>query len=294
MSQNYYGNKVSGFEQNGMGTSNLFFRGLEDLGGGLKAYFLHGTDIQFMTLNGDRGAMYSASNAGAVGTFGNDQKLVGISGSFGAINFGTINNQSLYNGVVLLNPVSGTSYSAGYGSVNCADPTCSVVRYDNVMEYKSPVMSGFQAFVQTSNKQNKAVNTNYATTLGTLNMPSMRELSLKYSNGPITGAVTRLQTDATDVATASTAATKKTLTTFVGAYDLGNGLRLSALLQNNDSPATTTAASKDLTTKQIQALYTVGANTFGLNFGSATRTTLLAPPMAAYSLNSPACSTSML
>jgi len=269
VSQDYFGNKVNGFEQNGMGTSIIVFRGQEDLGGGMSAYFQHGTDWQFMTQAGDRGSVSSATNLGAQATFGNDQKLVGIGGSFGNVNFGTINNSSLYNGIVLLNPVVGTSYAGGYASIVCADPTCSQVRYDNTIEYKSPVMSGLQLFGQYSAKQNKAVNTNYTTTLGALNVPGMNEISAKYTNGPLTLAATSLQTDATNVATAGAAAVKRSLNTYAAAYDLGNGFRVAALNQKLDAPTTTAASSSNRTSNQASVIYTSGANTFGLNYGTA-------------------------
>ena len=279
------GNKVSGFEQNGMGTSSIFFRGTEDLGGGLKANFLHGTDIQFMTVAGDAGSMYSATNSGKVGTFGTDQKMVGLSGAFGAVNFGAINNSSLYNGIVLFNPTVGTSYGGGYGSIICADPSCGVVRYDNTLEYKSPVINGFQAFGQYATKQKNAINTNYTTTLGALNGPEMAEVSAKYSNGPLTAAYTHLGTDATGVATATTAAVKKSVDTFAAAYDLGNGLRLGALTQKLKAPTLVAyGGAEDLTkntdrsTTAVNAIYTMGLNTFMLTVGqakenNATRTT---------------------
>jgi len=269
VSQSYFGNKVSGFEQNGMGTSQLMFRGLEDLGGGLKAYFLHDTDIQFMTGAGDSGSMYSATNAGRAGTFGNDQKYVGLSGGFGNVAFGTLNNQSLYQGAVLLNPIWGTSYSGGYGSVNCADPTCSIVRYDNTIEYKSPVVGGFQAFVQKSNKQSKAINTNYIQTLGALNMPGMTEVAVKYSNGPLTVAYVDLATDATGVATAATAAVKRGLKTLSGAYDLGNGFRVAAMNQKVNAATTLATTTSDRTANQVAATYTWGPNTIGLDQGQS-------------------------
>jgi len=276
VSQSYFGNKVSGFEQNGMGTSQLMFRGLEDLGGGLKAYFLHDTDIQFMTGAGDSGSMYSATNAGRAGTFGNDQKYVGLSGGFGNVAFGTLNNQSLYQGAVLLNPIWGTSYSGGYGSVNCADPTCSIVRYDNTIEYKSPVVGGFQAFVQKANKQSKAINTNYVQTLGALNMPGMTEVAVKYSNGPLTVAYVDLATDATGVATAATAAVKRGLKTLSGAYDLGNGFRVAAMNQKVNAATTAAATTSDRTNNQVAATYTWGPNTIGLDPGHPKIPTWLA------------------
>ena len=269
VANSYYGKSVSGFEQNLSGTSSIFFRGKEDLGGGLSAHFLHGTDIQFMAANGDRGAMYSATNAGAVGTFGNDQKLVGIAGPFGTVNFGAINNQSLYSGVVLLNPTLGTSYSGGYASIICADPNCTSVRYDNTIEYKSPVMSGFSATVQYAAKQDQAINTNYSVTMGALNGPSMVEVGVKYANGPLTLAAVHLETDATGVATAATAAVKKSLDTITGAYDLGNGLRLAAIYQHVLNDNTAVAAKSERDAFQASALYRMGANEFVFNYGQS-------------------------
>jgi len=284
VSQNYFGNKVSGFEQNGMGTSQIQIRAQEDLGDGWNAHLIHVTDWQLMTNQGDAGvptvqAGGITSNNGSKGTFGNDQKMVGLTSPYGTVNFGTINNQSLYGGVVLLNPQWGTSYAGGYGSVNCADPTCTIVRYDNTMEYKSPVMSGFQLFGQVAQKQNKAVTTNWTQTLGAMNQPGMTEISAKYSQGPFIAQVTRLDTDATDIATgafASTAAlaatsanTKRSLSTATGVYDMGNGLRFGALYQQVKAPTTATTTSSDRTATQFNAIYTLGVNTFGVNYGTS-------------------------
>jgi len=206
------------------------------------------------------------------------------------VNFGAINNQRLYNGISLFNPTVGTSYGGGYGSIICADPTCGVVRYDNTVEYKSPVISGFQVFGQYAAKQSKAVNTNYSTTLGALNGPGMTEISAKYSNGPIVAAATRLETNATGLTTSPTAAVKKSVDTFTGAYEVGNGLRLGAIYQKLKNPALTPAimtatsltaaqAASDRSTRAVNAIYTMGANTFMLTYGrtkedKATRSAL--------------------
>ena len=273
VSQNYGGNKVTGFEQNLLGTSNLYMRGLEDLGGGLKAHFMHGSDIQFMTSSGDQGQMYSATNTGAAGTFGNDQKMVGITGGFGTINFGAINNQTLYGGSILFTPTVGTSYGGGFGSVICGSIACAGaygVRNDNTMEYKSPVMGGFQVFYQTSAKQNKAINTNYTTALGILNMPGMTELSAKYSNGPLTVQVVRFDQDATGVGTVAAASqVKSSLDTMTAAYALSNGLRLSVIRQSYQRGNTAAASESDKTTTGLSANYVTGNNTFMLTSVSA-------------------------
>ena len=291
VSQNYFGNKVSGFEQNGMGTSAIFIRAQEDLGGGWNAHLLHGSDWQFMTNQGDAGvptvqASGTTTNNGSKGTFGNDQKLVGLTTPYGTVNFGTINNQSLYGGVVLLNPQWGTSYAGGYGSINCADPTCGYVRYDNTAEYKSPVMSGFQLFGQMAQKQSLSTTTNWTQTLGAMNQPGMTEISAKYSQGPFVAQVTRLDTDATGTGAAGTfsstagiltgtASAKKSLTTAVAAYQLGD-LRFGALYQTVLNPTllgyglgNDTTKSSDRTATQVNAIYTFGVNTIVLNAGQS-------------------------
>jgi predicted porin len=153
--------------------------------------------------------------------------------------------------------------------VNCADPTCSIVRYDNTIEYKSPVVGGFQAFVQKSNKQSKAINTNYIQTLGALNMPGMTEVAVKYSNGPLTVAYVDLATDATGVATAATAAVKRGLKTLSGAYDLGNGFRVAAMNQKVNAATTLATTTSDRTANQVAATYTWGPNTIGLDQGQS-------------------------
>ena len=285
VANSYYGKSVSGFDQNMMGTSQIGFRGKEDLGGGLSAHFVHTTDFKFMNQLGDAGVMYSATQAGAAGTFGNDQKFVGIAGPFGTVNFGAINNASLYSGVALLNPTLGTSYSGGYASTVCADPTCTIVRYDNTMEYKSPVIGGFSATVQYAAKQDQATVANYSPNLGYMNMPSMVEIGVKYANGPLTLAAVHLETDASGVTNpmvgqsypGAAGALKKTLDTITGAYAFSNGLRLAGLYQHvlNDNTAVTAKSEKD--TFQGSALYRLGANEFVFNYGQTQEKNDLRP-----------------
>ena len=291
-SNSYGGNKAKGFEQNIMGTSNIFFRGKEDLGGGLSAHFTHGSDWQFMTNAGDQGVMASyagavgqspassTNNAGAMGTFGNDQKFVGMAGGFGTVNFGSINNQSLYGGISLFNPTVGTSYGGGYGSIICASLTCAGntgVRANNTMEYKSPVIEGFQFFYENVQKQKNnntatgATNAaNFTTVLGALSQAGIQEISLKYSNGPLTAQATKWSTDDIGLATVSAASqVKKHLDTYTAAYDLGNGLRVAALSQKFFNNSNTAASVSDRTTTAMNAIYTMGANTYMLTSGQA-------------------------
>ncbi len=283
VANSYWGKSVSGFDQNMMGTSQIGFRGKEDLGGGLSAHFVHTTDFKFMNQLGDSGVMYASAtpNNGAAGTFGNDQKFVGIAGPFGTVNFGAINNASLYSGVVLLNPTLGTSYSGGYGATMIADPVggqgLAVVRFDNTMEYKSPVIGGFSATVQYAAKQDQAINANYSPNLGSINEPSMIEIGVKYADGPLTLAAVHLETDASGVAnvyvgqsyTVASTSLKKTLDTITGAYDLGNGLRLAGSYQHVLNDNATVAAKSERDTFQGSALYRMGANEFVFNYGQS-------------------------
>jgi len=59
---NYKGTKVNGIEGNGSATSQLNFRGSEDLGGGLKAEFRLETDFNAVSTNANTGVGSSDNN----------------------------------------------------------------------------------------------------------------------------------------------------------------------------------------------------------------------------------------
>jgi predicted porin len=220
----YKGVGINGFEQNGAGTTQINFRGLEDLGGGMQAYFRMENDISIVRNDANQGVITDVGNAvpqtsstanytaartqkGATSTFGNGELIVGTRGSFGDVAFGAINNAGLLNFVLLASPVQGTSYAGGYGSIIGADPTLGSVRWNNSFRYVTPTFAGFNAQYIYSAKQNVQKNTFNAsgvaattvnTGLGANDQIGAGEFSLRYANGPLTVGYVNTQTNSTD------------------------------------------------------------------------------------------------
>ena len=206
------GVRVNGIDQNGTGTSQINFRGLEDLGGGNAGYFRIESDISFMNRDANRGILptYAANNstagsttllkttAGVQGTWANSEILGGLRGSFGDVAFGQIHNMGLLWIQSTAAPLQGTSFGGGYGMVLGADPTLTATRWANSFRYITPTVNGFTASYIQAFKQNSAsvpvdADTKVAATttslgVGLNNQLGAQELGLKYANGPLTAA----------------------------------------------------------------------------------------------------------
>jgi predicted porin len=122
---------IVGAAGNQWGTSMIGFKGTEDLGGGLGAFFLLETGF---------GATNGATNGSALF---NRRSYVGLNGSAGSIKFGK--NLFIVNDIWFLDPTGQQAMS-----------TASLVKgrtwlgADNVIEYQTPTWGGFSATVQTS------------------------------------------------------------------------------------------------------------------------------------------------
>ena len=159
-------------------SSNIGFRGIEPLGGGLNAIF----QIE-QGVNLDTGA-----SSAATGTFATRNSNVGLSGGFGTVFFG--NWDTPYKSSTL--PIdawyaTGIAYYADVLSGN-ATPTAPNVanrngfdrRQNNSVQYWTPNFGGFQGRIAYSaneekSAQNAAVNSD----------PKLWSLSGVYSNGPL-------------------------------------------------------------------------------------------------------------
>jgi len=207
------GVRVSGFDQNGSGTSQVNIRVLEDLGGGMSAYGRLENDFSFMNNATNQGIVpnYSASTAaaltpgasstlqktttGVASTWLNGELAVGLRGPFGDIAFGALNNSGLNYIQAVAAPLQGTSFGGGYGMVLGADPTLLVVRWANSFRYLSPTVKGFQGSVIMAMKQNNATVpvsslsgvavTTTSLGVGLNNQVGATEIGLKYANGPL-------------------------------------------------------------------------------------------------------------
>lgn len=122
------GNSVSNTAtgNNGQGTSQITFRGVEDLGGGLSAEFRMENDFQ--ANNGTSLTNFPGSNGGDV--------WVGLNGGFGKIKLGTPNTPTLSTQAG--RNVWGTKIGSGFGGVMGSGK----VRQNNSVRYDSPSFGG--------------------------------------------------------------------------------------------------------------------------------------------------------
>ena len=136
--------------------SRLGFRGTEDLGGGLRANFTY--EHRFLP---DTGAVASAAS------YWNGRAIVGLQGGFGRVDMGRDYAAAFWTAlggdVFGYDGVANNAATAGAGN--------QTVRFDNVVSYTSPSLSGFTVQGSAALKEAGAKN-------GT-------SLRLAYANGPI-------------------------------------------------------------------------------------------------------------
>ena len=263
---NYKGGKVNGIGNNGSSTSQINFRGTEDLGGGLKANFRVETDWNTVSNKGNTGSASSPVTLGnetvaAASTFGNGEIRVGLAGAFGSIDAGAVNYNTL--GTYLTGQPFGTAIGSGFRTfyVNDAQST-SQVRSDNSVKYTSPSFSGFNASLYYAGKQTKAVDTTATATaaavkqtsfggLGAYDMQGTTEIGLNYANGPLAASFSSLKQDFKDVGTGTTDQTVNTL----GANYAFGAAKLFGLYQTNK----TNTNSVNNKAMSISGTYTMGA-----------------------------------
>lgn len=150
-----------GFKQNsgGLGGSRIGFRGVEDLGNGLKAGFVVETG-------------YNVDSTSTATSLGNRQSFLSLSGGFGELRFGrqyTLNDSfaGTYGGA------HGTVWSNA-GTVISSNGT----RNSNAATYISPNFSGFKVTAQAATKEE------YTDAVGG-GSRAPYALGLDYANGPV-------------------------------------------------------------------------------------------------------------
>ena len=268
------GQKVLGVAHNMSSTSGLNFGGTSDLGGGLKANFKLGTDINPVSGSGNSGTTGNTSTVtstgitnGTVGRFGNAESFVNLEGVFGKASFGLPNGLSL--GAHGASQPMGTAIGSGFRSTSTG--YTALVRYDNSMRYDSPVIAGGLTVSYLGRKQQPdAVSANYSESLGAQNQAGISELGASYSAGPLNVVFARTTEDALNVKTAST-------TTFTNGNKVtGNALSANytfgaatvyAGWQGAKSQNNLNAGQRDTTGMNIAAKYAMGTNTFMANIG---------------------------
>jgi predicted porin len=256
----YKGTSVNGFNQNGSGTSGFRLVGSEDLGGGLKANFIFGTDFNLVSRSANTGTANATASLATVGTFGNGELGGGLSGNFGKFDIGHLNLNGLTTFAV--GQPFGTAIGGGYGSITRVNAAASLVRDDNAFRYVSPAFSGLTVSLYKSNKQTKAAtSTDFTTALGGYDKLGSEEIGFNYANGPIAASFNSLKQDSRQVGTGTQDAK---VNTFGANYTMG-AAKFFVLNQTVKNSAVTTI---DSSFTSVSAAYTMGATTVMAQMGS--------------------------
>jgi predicted porin len=179
---------------NAQGTSQITFKGVEDLGGGLKASFL---------LENDFDAKNDAtSNLGSKG----GEQYTGLAGDFGSVKIGAPNTPTL--GVQGARQPFGTKIGSGFGS----SLGTKHVRNNNSVVYTSPAFSGFTVGFGSGfqTRADATASTEVA------EVASIKDLALSYANGPFAAAVSNYT-----VKKLATEDQDNKQTNFVASYTIG-------------------------------------------------------------------------
>ena len=262
----YKGTKVNGIAGNGSSTSQINFRGTEDLGGGLKANFRVETDWNTAFNRANTGAASVVANSvnSAAGTFGNGEIRGGLSGNFGAVDLGVVNFNTL--GSYLTGQPYGTAIGGGYGSIARVDAAGTAVRSDNSAKYTSPTFSGLNVTLYKANKQTKGSNAadNFSSTLGRTDLMGSEEVGVNYANGPVAVSFSSLKQDRNGVNTTGTTVdtTSSRVNTLGANYAIGAG-KVYGLYQTNKA----SDSSVDTKYWALSGSYTMGATVLMASYG---------------------------
>lgn len=216
-------------KNSGLSSSQLGFRGTEDLGGGLNASFwleagVNNDDGSGQATNSNNQASGApAPLAGGQGLTFNRRSTVSVGGGFGEVRLGRdytphFWNHSIYDpftslGVGASRSLLGSSGAGGGGF--------TTVRASNTVGYISPVMSGFKVQVQTYFGENASTAADAGT--GT-------SLRASYDQGPLSVGLAYGKT--------TTGAGTDVKSTNIGAsYDLGVAKLMGAVTKNANTGA---------------------------------------------------------
>lgn len=182
--------------QSGLATQRFGFRGVEDLGGGLKARFQVESSL-------------SAGNAGTNG-FGSRPTFVGLEGGFGTILLGRQNNPLLLAlgsqlagglnnvaGSIIWSPLNANLAARDTATQAALSPTNAAALgfgrmangaagVNNAIQYTSPTINGFQFAASVGQSDRKNTETG---SLSTHAKADDLGASLRYASGPLTVAV---------------------------------------------------------------------------------------------------------
>jgi len=288
--------KFGGLATNGVSTTAFFFKGMEDLGGGLKAQFLAELDWS-PTLSNSANQNSSTSSMGGIpytGTPFNGEQYVGLVGSFGDLKLGTVNSPALDTSSMSqpFGTALGSGFSSGFGRlgtgsvsgynqyVGAEGSAGRIIRHNKSIGYTTPELApGLKAQIEYV-----AQNANGAYTA---NDNGVLSTALRYSQGPINAmwdstkvSAGSIASSATDswVALAGTAATlgasgvglssytanklaanaSVTFNMLGGNYTFGNSTVYAGLTTTKSDGVTSNGALEDSKSQNIGYKYVMG------------------------------------
>ncbi len=297
VSYNYKGVGVTGIDRNLTSTSQLNFRVSSDLGGGMKATWRSETDFA-VTGNGlNTGAVGNVASTAAAGggagttngtasTFMNGEQILALTGGFGKVAFGAINNNALTTHST--SQPFGTAIGSGFrgtsGSFVSPD-----VRADNSFQYMSPTFAGGFGLNTIIRKQQAVTGTNSALSnaaLGSQAQAGVVELALTYNAGPLNAIFTRISQDASNIAavTAGTGAVaipatagKGQFTGLAANYNMGAATVYGGYQLNKAAPFGG-ANVIDRQTVTVALSYVAGVHTMAGSYQRASNNLAIAAP----------------
>jgi predicted porin len=188
-----------------IGSSRLGFRGVEDLGGGMRAEFWLEAGVANdsgagSATNSNNQAVTGLTSAGTQGLTFNRKSTVGLVGSMGEIRLGRDYSPQFYPDASYdpfgTNGVASSLIAYGGG--------LTAVRASNMIAYHSPVVGGFKVMVGSYMGENASTAAKAGNGNG---------VHLSYANGP-------LALSTASAKTTTGAGTEVKTTNFGGAYDL--------------------------------------------------------------------------
>lgn len=199
------GTNWSGVTSGNAATSRIGFRGVEDLGGGLKAGFWLEAGVNMDSGDGKTGG------ATTEGLAFKRRSTVGLEGGFGEVRMGR-ELSAAYNAVSRYDVMGqvGLGYSRLWAdaSADAAKRTSTNIRISNAVTYLSPSIAGFRA----------AVNYGFGEVAGNNSAERYIGTGLTYDNGPISAGLSLERQNSNHVANSNDNTSAWALG---GSYDLG-------------------------------------------------------------------------
>jgi len=258
--------KFGGLSTNGVSTTAFFFKGTEDLGGGLKAQFLAELDWS-PTLSNGANQNSSTSSLGGIpytGTPFNGEQFLGLEGNFGYLKLGTVNSPALDTssmsqpfGTALGSGFSssfgrlGTASTSGYNQYVGAEGSAGrIIRHNKSIGYTTPtLLPGLKAQIEYV-----AQNANGA---WTANDNGVLSTALRFQQGPINAMWNTTKVSAGSIASSASASWTGLAAT---------AATLSSVTGVSSYTASKLAANGSVTFNMLGGNYSFGNNTVYAGF----------------------------